>query len=42
MLGRGGVGGGRWTTRVGFRCGAVTSTMFRQSCEVAKVMRFRR
>ena len=24
------------------RCGVVTSTLFRQSCEVAKAMRFRR
>ena len=32
----------RWTTWVGLRCGAVASALLRQSCEVAKAMRFRR
>ena len=41
MLGCGGVGD-VWATWVGLRCGTVASTLFRQSCEVAKAMRFRR
>ena len=41
MLGRGGVGeGGLHGAEL--RCGAVTGTLFRQSHDAAKAMRFRR
>ena len=37
MLGRGGVGD-VWATWVGFRCGAVASTLFRQSRDTAEAL----
>nr|DAJ59934.1 MAG TPA: hypothetical protein [Caudoviricetes sp.]DAW41784.1 MAG TPA: hypothetical protein [Caudoviricetes sp.] len=39
VLGCGGVGE-VWATWVGFRCGAVASTLFRQSREVARQCAF--